>query len=101
MLYSVQQIKFEFLSYIKEFNGNDGQWFVGVCELPDEALFVSEAVNRQKDIWLWKPAVSARAAICAHDYFHHNFGIMTAACSRSGAKSSCVFLYRKGIGGEA
>ncbi|ROO24192.1 hypothetical protein SAOR_15385 [Salinisphaera orenii MK-B5] len=96
MAFSVQQIKFEFLSYMKEFEGNDGAWFVGVCADPEAALFASQMVDRQRDIWLWKPALTPRAALAVRDYFQQKFEIPDARCSAPSAAACCVFLYRAG-----
>lgn len=99
--FSVQQIKFEFLSYIKEFEGNDGGWFVGVCTDPETTLFASETVDRQRDIWLWKPTLTPRAALAVRDYFQQKFEIPDARCSMPSADACCVFLYRNGEATEA
>ncbi|MFC3609697.1 hypothetical protein [Stutzerimonas tarimensis] len=96
MAYSVQQIKFEFLSYIKELEAARPQWFVGVCGDAEQALFASRAVDRDQDIWLWKPTLSARAAESVHVFFQERFGLATAPCSQPGPDASCVFLYCAG-----
>ncbi|WP_313054659.1 hypothetical protein [Pseudomonas lopnurensis] len=96
MVYSVQQIKFEFLSYIREFNSSGDGWFVGVCGDAEQALFDSRSVDRDKDIWLWKPALSAKAAGTVLDYFTQRFNVALATCHEPGTQANCVFLYRKG-----
>ncbi|MEH6499019.1 MAG: hypothetical protein V7751_06495 [Pseudoalteromonas distincta] len=96
MTYSVQQIKFEFLSYIKEFEAASPKWFVGVCGDAEQALFISQAVDPKQDIWLWKPTLSARAAESVQTFFHSRFGLETAPCSQPGPDASCVFLYCAG-----
>ena len=60
--YSVQQIKFEFISYVKEFGADFSAWSVGVAEDAPAALFREHGIDETRDIWLWKPAVSPAAA---------------------------------------
>ncbi|HEY0285396.1 MAG TPA: hypothetical protein VGC62_00020 [Pseudomonas sp.] len=98
--YSVQQIKFEFLSYLKEFGSAKG-WQIGVCDDPQAVLFDSLAVDCSADIWLWKPALNASAAGKVVEYFQQRFGIAEAACNRASEAANCVFLYRKGDWREA
>ncbi|WP_110947575.1 hypothetical protein [Pseudomonas bohemica] len=94
-VYSVQQIKFEFLSYIKEFGGAEG-WLIGVCDDPEQTLFDSGMVDAQADIWLWKPALNAGAAGKVLDYFQQRFQIPGASAPPGMEEANCVFLYRKG-----
>ena len=62
MTYSVQQIKFELISYVKEFGGDFTQWSVGTSEDAPKALFETHQVDPVRDIWLWKPALTPAAA---------------------------------------
>lgn len=96
-VYSVQQIKFEFLSYIKEFGGAEG-WLIGVCNDPEQALFSSGIVDPQADIWLWKPALNSGAAGKVLEYFQQRFQIPGASVPATLEDAHCVFLYRKGEG---
>ncbi len=89
-VYSVQQIKFEFITYVKEFGADFSAWTVGVAEDAPSALFNKHGVDEALDVWLWKPAVSPVAAAMVHDWM----------CSRHGAASlagvGCqVFLFRR------
>lgn len=93
MVYSVQQIKFEFLSYIKEFGGRAEEWRVGVAEDGRRALFELNGVDEERDVWLWKPALSANAARMVRDFFAGRMNLAPAADDAAGA---CVFIYRKG-----
>ena len=62
MTYSVQQIKFELISYVKEFGGDFTQWSVGTAVDAPKALFETHQVDPVRDIWLWKPALTQGAA---------------------------------------
>ena len=88
--YSVQQIKFEFISYVKEFGADFSDWSVGVCDDAPAALFGEHGLDETRDIWLWKPAVSAVAAAMVRDWI----------CGRQGAaalpgEGRHVFLFRR------
>ncbi len=91
MVYSVQQIKFEFLSYIKEFGAECRDWHIGLCPDPEAALFASGRVDRIRDIWLWKPALSPNAAALVHRYFT-GLGVAPDPGADGG---QCVYLYRR------
>lgn len=61
--YSVQQIKFELLSYLKEFGTHGPDWTIALVRGPDDAA-IKHVVNDESDaqIWICKPAISAKAA---------------------------------------
>lgn len=93
MVFSPQQIKFEFLSYIKEFGGRPEEWHVGCASDAKDALFEQEGVDREQDIWLWKPALSAAAARIVYRYLTEQLHVQRAgANSASGAS---IFLYKR------
>jgi len=68
MNYSVQQIKFECFSYIKEFGARMEDWVIGAASDPDSVLFGEFALDRTDDIWMWKPALSPAAARAVIDF---------------------------------
>lgn len=94
MLFSPQQIKFEFLSYIKEFDLDPAAWRIGLAEDACVALFSDNGVDEATDIWIWKPAASAAAAGIVFSFFTQRFGIRPTAQVRT-ASTNCVFLFRK------
>lgn len=69
MVYSVQQIKYEFLAYIKGLGGQFGDWYVGVADDPETALFERHQVNRETDPWIYKPALTGKATFTVLRYF--------------------------------
>ena len=93
MVYSAQQIKFEFLSYIKEFGERPEEWLVGCAVDAQEAMFEHEKVDRERDIWVWKPALSPAAARIVFRYLTEQLHAQAAGSSAQGAN---VFLYRRG-----
>lgn len=93
MTYSVQQIKFEFISYVKEFGGDFREWSIGVADDAPKALFEINKVDPARDIWLWKPAVSASAAAMVHAWMT---GRQQAhAVAGDVASGASVFMFRK------
>ena len=93
MVFSPQQVKFEFLSYIKEFGGRPGDWCVGCADDPAHALFARHAVDAESDIWLWKPTLSAAAARIVFRYLTEQLRV-PAADDRTGR---CIFLFKRGL----
>ena len=69
MVLSVQQIKFEIMRYVREIGSDFSEWYIGISEDPGEALFVMHKVDKHKDIWMYKQAVSVRACLTVRDYF--------------------------------
>ncbi|MFC5068905.1 hypothetical protein [Flaviflagellibacter deserti] len=94
MVFSVQQIKFEFLMYIKEFGGRAEDWQVGTCSDPRAAMFESGKVDESADIWLWKPAMTPQAAAMIYRFMTQQFRVNPAPFSVSGPDCACVFLYK-------
>ena len=91
MVFSPQQVKFEFLSYIKEFGVEPEHWRVGSGSDAEDALFRQNKVDRDKDIWLWKPLLSPAAAAIVLKYMTHNLRIPLADNSENGR---FIFLFR-------
>lgn len=94
--YSVQQIKFECLSYIKEFGAQMDQWVMGVTSDPDQAL-ACIGVDLDNDIWLWKRALSQAAACSVLDFFTRRYQVCTAPAGMedSGGAANYVFMFKK------
>ncbi|MDQ0390906.1 hypothetical protein [Labrys monachus] len=92
MVFSPQQVKFEFLSYIKEFGGRPAEWCVGCAEDPAQALFARHAVDADTDIWLWKPTLSAAAARIVFRYLTEQLHVPAADDDGTGR---CIFLFKR------
>lgn len=97
MIFSPQQIKFEFLSYLKEFGSRPDEWRIGVADDAERALFADNAVDREHDIWLWKPALSAAAARIVLSYFADRHG-MAPARYETGPAARQVFMFKRVAG---
>lgn len=92
MVFSVQQIKFEFLSYIKEFGGRPEEWCVGCAEDAQRAMFEQEAIDRERDIWVWKPALSPAAAQIVFRYLTEQLRVQITESATRGAN---IFLFKR------
>lgn len=95
MVYSVQQIKYEILAYIKEFGGEFSDYYVGVADDPEKALFKSHQVDRKKDPWLYKQALTFQAARTAQDYFLSRLKADGDAVIDGDENTDCVYVYKK------
>jgi hypothetical protein len=93
--YSIQQINFEFRSYIKHFGADPRQWQTGCCADPESELFHAGYVDRLKDIWIWKPAVSPRAAAHIFDVMTRMVRVLPQLGAGPLPSTRIVFLYRK------
>lgn len=92
MTLSLQRVKFELISYIKEFGGKPEEWRVGCARDADADLFGMNRVDADADIWIWKRMLTPRAAALARTYMHGQLGVPLAQASKEGG---IVFLFRK------
>jgi hypothetical protein len=95
MNYSVQQIKFECFSYIKEFGARMEDWVIGAASDPDSVLFEEFALDRTDDIWMWKPALSPAAASAVIDFMTSRYRLERASPRPGDTPARFVFMYRK------
>ncbi len=96
MVLSVQQVKFEFLSYIKEFDATFSNWCIGIADKPKQKLFEIHGVRDDQDPWLYKQLMSHRAARIVQDYFVGKLGAVGAPLSvkLDYDDCDCVYLYK-------
>ena len=62
MVFSVQQIKYEILAYMKELGGEFGDYYVGIAADPKKTLLDVHNVDEAADPWLYKQALTFYAA---------------------------------------
>ncbi len=98
MAYSVQQIKFELISYVKEFGGDFTDWHVGVALDAPKTLFQRHKVDPVHDAWLWKPALTGAAARLVVNWMTDRQNAQSAA---GDAEGDCVFMFKKADGDGA
>ncbi|MCB1379734.1 MAG: hypothetical protein KDK89_15415 [Alphaproteobacteria bacterium] len=95
MVYSVQQIKFEIYSYIKEFGGKFGEWYIGIATDPKATMRLAHGIDEEHDIWLYKQAVSFRACQTVQRHFTEMLGVEGELVSSGPEEADCVYLYKK------
>lgn len=71
---SVQQIKFELLAYIKEFDPVFAHWIVGTSDDPKSEMARLHAIDMVDDPWIFKQALTEIAARNICKYFHEILG---------------------------
>lgn len=95
MVYSVQQIKFEFLGYIKEFGGKFDDWYVGIAAEPLDAMTGGHGVDRDQDIWIYKQALTFQACRTIQAYFLDKLHTDGEAAARGGEDMDCIYMFKK------
>lgn len=95
MIYSVQQIKFEILGYIKEFGADFTEWYIGIAARPRAAMKERHGVDEEQDIWFCKQAVSFRACQTIHGYFTGTLKLDGAAQRDTCDDGNCIYLFKK------
>ncbi len=95
MVYSVQQIKYDILAYIKEFGGDFSDWYVGISADPKKTMFEEHRVHQDNDIWLYKQALTFTACKTIQDYFLQILKTDGIAITEGDEDTDCVYLYKK------
>lgn len=95
MVLSVQQIKFEMFGYIKEIDSEFQDWYVGIASDPKRQMQADHCVDLEKDIWLYKQALSFTACRTIQRYFIEKLktdGVLVLSGSED---TDCIYLYKK------
>lgn len=95
MIYSVQQIKFEILGYIKEFGADFPQWYIGIAVRPKDAMRERHGVDEVQDVWLCKQAVSCRACETIRSYFTDKLRVDGTTVGNAPSEGNWIYLFRK------
>jgi hypothetical protein len=95
MVFSVQQMKYEILAYIKEFGGDFGDYYIGLSDDPKRDLVDKHNVDLEKDPWLYKQALTFQAARTTQDYFLSRLHADGARVEHGGEDTDCVYVYKK------
>ncbi|WP_422370043.1 hypothetical protein [Hoeflea sp.] len=99
--YSIQQIKFELLSYLKEFGTNGADWTIQLTTgTEDKAVSSLRDAKAPAIIWICKPTLSERAASLIKEHMVSRFGMQSPDfeedASASRAERNWVLMYREG-----
>ena len=89
MAFSVQQVKFEFLAYIKGLGGAFCDWYVTAGSDPEALLFKVHGVEPGRDPWIFKPMLTHRATQTLVRYFTDV--LHTDGCDPAGIEEGAVF----------
>jgi hypothetical protein len=92
--FSVQQIKYEFLYAIKEFDSDGAQWEVVTSCLPPAETLVHLGHGVDDFIYLGKPTGTARAAEIVKDFFMQRFGVAGTAGPGADGIAEWVIMFR-------
>ncbi|MHB0991812.1 MAG: hypothetical protein ACYC3O_01870 [Burkholderiales bacterium] len=95
MALSVQQIKYDLLAYMKEFGGGFCEWYVGVAEDAEQTLFESHGLDRDRDLWIYRPALTERATETVLRYFMDILQTAGDFPDQIPPEATIVFAYRK------
>ena len=98
MIYSVQQIKYDILAYIKEFGGDFFDYYVGIAVKPEEALFETHKVDKTNDPWLYRQTLSSIAARTVQDYFFNRLKVDADPALDRNDEPNWVYAYKKSKG---
>ena len=98
MILSVQQIKFEMLSYIKEFDARFEAWYVGIASDPKLRMQCDHGVDLDSDIWLYKQAASFPACRAVQQYFVQTLNTQGVLVTNGDSNMDCIYLYRRSQG---
>ena len=94
MILSVQQIKFEMLGYIKEFDARFDAWYVGIASDPKRKMQADHGVDLEADIWLYKQAASFLACKTIQRYFVEKLRTKGGLLDSGQKDMDCIYLYR-------
>lgn len=95
MIYSVQQIKFEILAYIKEFDTDFSNWYIGISSTPKVVMREAHGVDEAHDAWFCKQAVSFRACETIRSYFTEKLKVDGTRVAGTADDGNWVYLFRK------
>lgn len=95
MIYSVQEIKFEFLAKIKENGGNFPDWYIGIAADPVETLKGKHGIDPEHDVWTYKQALTFHACRTVQRYFQETLKMDGEALLSGDDDTDCVYLFKK------
>lgn len=73
MRYSIQQIKYEFLYALKEFDSDGKRWELAISDVPPAETLSRKGLTPEDYIYMGKPAGTPRAAQLVCDFFKDRY----------------------------
>ncbi|WP_018699769.1 hypothetical protein [Amorphus coralli] len=95
MAFSVQQIKFDLLSAIKEFGGDGSDWRIGLSDRPPAEALTSEGLEPDNYVFIGKPAATPRAAEIVLEFMTGRCRVMGQPAPVPPASHNWVYMYRE------
>jgi hypothetical protein len=92
--FSVQQIKYEFLYAIKEFDSDGTLWQLITSPHPPYETLEGMGCDAEAFIYLGKPAGTPRAASIVKTYFIQRFGVGDSGAFEGEGVAEWVILFR-------
>ena len=94
MRFSVQQIKYDFLYAIKEFDSDGSLWGVVISTCAPAETLTAMGHIPEEFIYIGKPAGTLRAAEVVKSFFVQRFGVVDAGTVAEKGNAEWVILYR-------
>ena len=95
MVFSVQQIKYEILAYMKELGGEFGDYYVGIAADPKKTLLDVHNVDEAADPWLYKQALTFYAVQTVQYSFLRRLKADGEPLLDGDEDMDCVYVYKK------
>ncbi len=95
MIYSVQEIKFEFLAFIKEKGGDFSDWYIGIAADPVSTLTAQHQIDQSEDAWIYKQALTFQACRTVQRFFQDKLNMDGETLLRGNEDTDCVYLFKK------
>lgn len=94
MRFSVQQIKYEFLYAIKEYDGDGGQWQIALADAAPAEMLAAKGLEPDDYLFLGKPASTSRAASAVRDFMVGRCGVNDVTRLDDEKSGDWVVLFR-------
>ena len=91
-----QKLLQEIIQHITLCGGNADEWYAGVADNADRALFIQHLVLPNKDVWIHKNAGSIEAAKSILNELTTNFGLKGIVNEQiENPNSTIIYVYKK------
>jgi len=95
MRYSIQQIKYDFLYAIKEYDSDGTRWQVTLSEFPPAETLQRSGLDPDEYVFLGKPAGTPRAAELVRDFFMQRYAVSELkGADQDSLRAEWVILFR-------
>ncbi len=92
-MYSVQQLIFDCMSYLKAFEAADAAWYAAATEKANREVEILKSTGF--DVWLHRPAMNVKAADNVVARLQRRYRVQGLECAIAGRPGAYVFLGRR------